>query len=120
MCSSPPLSLQERRQRNKAASAKYRQKKNQQHGDMRNIISHLTEDNALLSRKVDELRRENEMMRATCDQLRGRIVASKMLKRMMKTEGGDTSRTKRRRMSGHGTQDHSSHDGQSEENDDDL
>jgi hypothetical protein len=120
ICSSPPLSLQERRQRNKAASAKYRQKKNQQHGEMRTIISHLTEENALLNRKVEELRRDNEMMRSTCDQLRGRIVASKMLKRMMKTDGTDTSRTKRRRMSGHGAQDHSSHDGQSEENDDDL
>jgi hypothetical protein len=119
-CSSPPLSLQERRQRNKAASAKYRQKKNQQHGEMREIISHLTEENALLNRKVDELRRENEMMRATCDQLRGRIVASKMLKRMMKAEGSDTSRTKRRRTNVHNSQDHSSNDGNSDEHDDDL
>lgn len=108
ICSSPHLSLQERRQRNKAASAKYRQKKNQQHGEMRDIIGHLTEENALLNRQVDELRRENEVMRTTCDQLRGRIVASKMLKRMMKAESNEPPRTKRRRMNGPTADDNSS------------
>jgi hypothetical protein len=95
-----PISLHERRQRNKAASAKYRQKKNQQHGEMRSIIGHLTEENALLTRQVEELKRENQMVRATCDQLRGKIVASKMLKRMMKAENEEPTRTKRRRSNG--------------------
>lgn len=77
---------------------------------MREIIGHLTEENALLNRQVDELRRENEMMRATCDQLRGRIVASKMLKRMMKAESNEPPRTKRRRINGVHQGDNSSAD----------
>ncbi|KAI9497832.1 hypothetical protein BDB00DRAFT_752706, partial [Zychaea mexicana] len=92
LTSSPPfsqqspeatLSLQERRQRNKAASAKYRAKKNQQHGQMRSTIGSLTRDNELLQRQLEHVRQENNQLKATCDQLRGKMMAEKMLKRMM-------------------------------------
>ncbi|KAI7870264.1 hypothetical protein BDF14DRAFT_1776530 [Spinellus fusiger] len=75
-----PLTLEERRQRNKAASAKYRQKKNQQQNDMRQMISRISEQNAMLGRQLQELRLENERLRATTDRLRGNMVAKKMLK----------------------------------------
>ncbi|KAI8376179.1 uncharacterized protein BYT42DRAFT_499030 [Radiomyces spectabilis] len=76
----PPLTLQERRQRNKTASAKYRQKKNQQQHEMRQMIGQLSEQNAVLERQLQELRMENEKLKATTDRLRGKIVARKMLK----------------------------------------
>ncbi|KAG0162658.1 hypothetical protein DFQ28_000925 [Apophysomyces sp. BC1034] len=78
-----PLSLQERRQRNKAASAKYRAKKNQQHGEMRTMIGSLTKENELLQRQLDQIRRENSRLKTTCDRLRGKMMAEKMLKRML-------------------------------------
>ncbi|KAI8881033.1 hypothetical protein K501DRAFT_286571 [Backusella circina FSU 941] len=78
---SPPLTLQERRLRNKAASAKYRQKKNQQQNEMRMMISRLSEQNAVLERQLQELRLENDRLKATTDKLRGNIVAKKMLKK---------------------------------------
>jgi hypothetical protein len=77
----PPLTLQERRLRNKAASAKYRQKKNQQQNEMRMMISRLSEQNAVLERQLQELRLENDRLKATTDKLRGNIVAKKMLKK---------------------------------------
>jgi hypothetical protein len=80
---SPPLSLQERRQRNKAASAKYRAKKNHQHGEMRCMISSLTKENDLLLRQLDHVRRENNRLKATCDKLRGKMLAEKMLKKLL-------------------------------------
>ncbi|OAD65897.1 basic-leucine zipper transcription factor [Phycomyces blakesleeanus NRRL 1555(-)] len=76
----PPLTLEERRQRNKAASAKYRQKKNQQQNDMRQMIGRISEQNAVLGRQLQELRLENERLRATADRLRGNMVAKKMLR----------------------------------------
>ncbi|KAI8877460.1 hypothetical protein K501DRAFT_148047, partial [Backusella circina FSU 941] len=76
-------SLQERRQRNKAASAKYRAKKNQQQGEMRTLISSLTKENELLQRQVDHVRRENNRLKTTCDQLRGKMLAEKMLKKLL-------------------------------------
>ncbi|KAL0076190.1 hypothetical protein J3Q64DRAFT_1623648, partial [Phycomyces blakesleeanus] len=72
--------LEERRQRNKAASAKYRQKKNQQQNDMRQMIGRISEQNAVLGRQLQELRLENERLRATADRLRGNMVAKKMLR----------------------------------------
>lgn len=80
---SPPLSLQERRQRNKAASAKYRAKKNHQHGEMRCMITSLTKENDLLLRQLDHVRRENNRLKATCDKLRGKMLAEKMLKKLL-------------------------------------
>lgn len=78
--SPPPLTLQERRARNKAASAKYRQKKNQQQNEMRQMITRLSEQNAVLERQMQELRKENERLRAAADRLRGKMVAKKMLR----------------------------------------
>lgn len=77
----PPLTLQERRLRNKQASAKYRQKKNQQQNDMRVMIGRLSEQNAVLERQLQELRLENERLKSTADKLRGKMVAKKMLKK---------------------------------------
>ncbi|KAL0075860.1 hypothetical protein J3Q64DRAFT_1625649, partial [Phycomyces blakesleeanus] len=76
----PILTLQERRLRNKTASAKYRQKKNQQQNEMRQMIGCLSEQNAVLERQLQELRTENERLKAITDRLRGKIVAKKMLK----------------------------------------
>ncbi|KAI9274430.1 hypothetical protein BDA99DRAFT_497447 [Phascolomyces articulosus] len=78
-----PLSLQERRERNKAASAKYRAKKNQQHGEMKSVITSLTRENELLQRQLEHIRHENNQLKETCDQLRGKLMAQKMIKRMM-------------------------------------
>jgi len=75
------LTLQERRLRNKAASAKYRQKKNQQQNEMRLMIGRLSEQNAVLERQLQEVRHENERLKATTDRLRGKMVAKKMLKK---------------------------------------
>ncbi|ORY96288.1 hypothetical protein BCR43DRAFT_491429 [Syncephalastrum racemosum] len=82
--SAPPLSLQERRQRNKAASAKYRAKKNQQHCEMRRVIASLTRENELLQRQLDHVARENRHLKATCDRLRGKMLAERMLQRLLK------------------------------------
>lgn len=81
--SQPPLTLQERRLRNKAASAKYRQKKNQQQNEMRLMIGKLSEQNAVLERQLEELRMENDRLKATTDRLRGKMVAKKMLKKLI-------------------------------------
>ncbi|KAL9552118.1 hypothetical protein MBANPS3_003925 [Mucor bainieri] len=82
----PPLTLQERRQRNKAASAKYRAKKNQQHGEMRMLISSLTKENDLLQRQLDHVRRDNDKLKVTCDKLRGKMMAEKMLKKLLHSD----------------------------------
>ncbi|KAL9546762.1 hypothetical protein MBANPS3_006508 [Mucor bainieri] len=79
----PPLSIHERRLRNKTASAKYRAKKNQQHGEMRAMISTLTKENELLLRQLDHIQHENSHLKATCDRLRGKIMAQKMLKQYL-------------------------------------
>ncbi|CAO3693640.1 unnamed protein product [Rhizopus microsporus] len=60
------LSLHERRQRNKAASAKYRAKKNQQHGEMRKYA-----------------RQENHKLREACDKLRGKMLAENVLQKLL-------------------------------------
>ncbi|GAN06717.1 hypothetical protein MAM1_0133d06205 [Mucor ambiguus] len=79
----PPLSIHERRLRNKTASAKYRAKKNQQHGEMRAMISTLTKENELLLRQLDHIQHENSHLKTTCDRLRGKIMAQKMLKQYL-------------------------------------
>ncbi|KAG1048371.1 hypothetical protein G6F43_009231 [Rhizopus delemar] len=76
-----PLTLEERRLRNKAASAKYRQKKNQQQNEMKQMISKLSEQHAVLERQLQELRSENERLKVTSDKLRGKMVARKMLRK---------------------------------------
>ncbi|CAO3644761.1 unnamed protein product [Mucor hiemalis] len=84
-----PLSLQQRRQRNKAASAKYRAKKNQQHGEMRSHILSLSKENDLLQRQLDHVRGENNRLKVTCDRLRGKMLAEKMLKNLLDGKSGE-------------------------------
>ncbi|KAI8088066.1 uncharacterized protein B0P05DRAFT_531336 [Gilbertella persicaria] len=79
-------SLHERRQRNKAASAKYRQKKNMQQHEMRTMIQQLSERNAVLERQLREMREENHKLRATTDKLRGKCVAKKMLRQWIERQ----------------------------------
>ncbi|KAI8096852.1 uncharacterized protein BX664DRAFT_253031, partial [Halteromyces radiatus] len=69
------LSLQERRQRNKTASAKYRAKKNQQHHDMRSMIHSLTKENDVLLRQLEQVKMENQQLKSTCDKLRSKMMA---------------------------------------------
>lgn len=80
---SASLTLQERRLRNKTASAKYRAKKNQQHCEMRAMISTLTKENELLIRQLEHMKHENNHLKATCDKLRGKMIAQKMLKQYL-------------------------------------
>ncbi|ORX54911.1 hypothetical protein DM01DRAFT_1276063, partial [Hesseltinella vesiculosa] len=63
------LTLQERRQRNKTASARYRAKKNQQHQDMRSMINSLTKENDVLLRQLEQIMQENQQLKASCDKL---------------------------------------------------
>ncbi|KAI8342979.1 hypothetical protein BC941DRAFT_331437, partial [Chlamydoabsidia padenii] len=63
------LSLQERRQRNKTASAKYRAKKNQQHHEMRSVINSLTKENDVLLRQLEQVKVENKQLKSVCDKL---------------------------------------------------
>ncbi|KAI8972780.1 hypothetical protein BDB01DRAFT_809285 [Pilobolus umbonatus] len=75
--------LQMRRQRNKEASAKYRHKKNLQQYEMREMINEMSERNKLLQRQMQELQEENKKLRSTTDQLRGQIVAKKLLRQWL-------------------------------------
>ncbi|KAI8078101.1 uncharacterized protein B0P05DRAFT_459356, partial [Gilbertella persicaria] len=86
--------LQERRLRNKAASAKYRQKKNQQQNEMRLMIGRLSEQNAVLERQLQELRLENDRLKATTDKLRGKMVAKKMLKKWIGRQAAEINDNK--------------------------
>ncbi|KAL0092176.1 hypothetical protein J3Q64DRAFT_1829667 [Phycomyces blakesleeanus] len=56
---------------------------NQQQNEMRQMIGCLSEQNAVLERQLQELRTENERLKAITDRLRGKIVAKKMLKQWM-------------------------------------
>ncbi|RUS27109.1 hypothetical protein BC938DRAFT_483704 [Jimgerdemannia flammicorona] len=91
----PPLTLAERRHRNKTASAKYRAKKHSQQTEMRSQISALTEQCALLQRQLDDSKRENLALRQACDKLRGKVVAGRMLKRLV-MEGAVGERGRKR------------------------
>ncbi|CAO3689166.1 unnamed protein product [Rhizopus stolonifer] len=84
--SSPPnfnLSQDERRQRNKTASAKYRAKKNKQQCEMRTKISLYTKENNLLQCQLGNARQENDRLKKACDKLRGKVLAEKMLKKLL-------------------------------------
>ncbi|KAI8640230.1 hypothetical protein BD408DRAFT_420145 [Parasitella parasitica] len=83
----PLLSLKERRQRNKVASAKYRGKKKEEYENMQQQVSALLKDNEVLQRQLDQVRRENNKLKSTCDKLRGKMLAKKMLKEMLQRRG---------------------------------
>ncbi|GJJ78765.1 hypothetical protein EMPS_11124 [Entomortierella parvispora] len=78
----PPLSANDRRERNKAASAKYRAKKHYQSGEMKEQIAHLLDKNNVLTRQLDETRTENTQLKNLVEKLKGRLVAEKVLKRL--------------------------------------
>ncbi|KAI9306062.1 hypothetical protein BJ944DRAFT_146800, partial [Cunninghamella echinulata] len=83
------LTLLERRQRNKNASAKYRQKKSRQQMEMKKLIDTLTENEKLLKRQVMDLRLENQQLKSMNDHLRGKIMAKKMLNRYIEKYNRD-------------------------------
>ncbi|KAG0181259.1 hypothetical protein DFQ28_006337 [Apophysomyces sp. BC1034] len=64
-----PLSLDERRLRNKTASAKYRARKNHQYAEMQHIVHHLSQQNSVLQRELDNSRREVAFYKFQYDQL---------------------------------------------------
>lgn len=64
-----PLSLAERRQRNKAASAKYRAKKHAVTSQMSRKIEELTEHNSNLQRQLDNAHKENKELKQRCQAL---------------------------------------------------
>lgn len=76
------MSANDRRERNKAASAKYRAKKHYQSGEMRSQITTLQDHNNVLSRQLDECRAENASLKNLVEKLKGRLVAEKVLKRL--------------------------------------
>ncbi|KAF9375657.1 hypothetical protein CPB97_011323 [Podila verticillata] len=79
---SAPLSANDRRERNKAASAKYRAKKHYQSGEMKQQINELQDQNNVLTRQLAESRSENASLKSMVEKLRGRLVAEKVLKRL--------------------------------------
>ncbi|CAG8512908.1 12747_t:CDS:1 [Ambispora leptoticha] len=86
-----PLTLHERRERNKVASAKYRAKKHKQTQEMstqiaelNSRISALTAENGLLCRQVQELKSENIELKNIVDDLKSQLVEDKILKRLGK------------------------------------
>ncbi|KAG0278012.1 hypothetical protein BGZ96_002578 [Linnemannia gamsii] len=113
---SAPLSTHDRRERNKAASAKYRAKKHHQSGEMRQQITVLQDQNNVVTRQLQESRAENASLKNTIEKLRGRLVAEKVLRRLR-----EVGREKRRGSSNGGSK-VSMHDlasGSDDEDDDD-
>ncbi|KAG2178470.1 hypothetical protein INT44_001622 [Umbelopsis vinacea] len=70
-----PLSLAERRQRNKAASAKYRAKKHAVTAQMSSKIDNLTASNTRLQRELEEAHKENQKLKDRCEDLRRQLGA---------------------------------------------
>ncbi|KAG0172711.1 hypothetical protein DFQ30_009834 [Apophysomyces sp. BC1015] len=64
-----PMTLEERRQRNKIASAKYRAKKQASLRSMATRLSQLTSANVSLQRDLTQTRQENEALRRICKAL---------------------------------------------------
>ncbi|GBC09764.1 hypothetical protein RclHR1_00910014 [Rhizophagus clarus] len=77
-----PLSLQERRERNKIASAKYRAKKHRQNQEMSTTIAELSAENNVLLRQIEEVKTENLELKETIDKLKSKLVEGKILKRL--------------------------------------
>ncbi|RIB14694.1 hypothetical protein C2G38_2095143 [Gigaspora rosea] len=77
-----PLSLSERRERNKVASAKYRAKKHKQNQEMSSQINELIAENNVLTRQLEEIRAENNELKDLVDKLKSKLVEGKILKRL--------------------------------------
>lgn len=50
---------------------------------MRAMISSLTKENELLIRQLNHIQHENNHLKSTCDKLRGKLMAQKMLKQYL-------------------------------------
>lgn len=87
--SQEPMSLDERRKRNKAASAKYRAKKQIQISQMSNEISMLTEENIDLQRRFQQVCDDNERLRAKLMALQSQSVQTPSDKRMKRSRDSD-------------------------------
>ncbi|RCI05942.1 hypothetical protein CU098_011703 [Rhizopus stolonifer] len=74
-------SLSDRRERNKAASAKYRTKKNMEYHGMKNTIQEITARNELLKAQLEELHKENEELRLISDKMKGFLMADQWLQK---------------------------------------
>ncbi|CEG79027.1 hypothetical protein RMATCC62417_13548 [Rhizopus microsporus] len=81
---STDFTLDERKERNKAASARYRVKKNAQYHEMKHTIQEITTRNKILETQIKELKEENKRLRSTTDKLRSQLVANKMLNKWIK------------------------------------
>ncbi|CAI2162039.1 5618_t:CDS:1 [Funneliformis geosporum] len=77
-----PLSLQERRERNKIASAKYRAKKHKQNQEMSSTIAELSAENNVLLRQLEEAKSENLELKEYVDKLKSKLMEGKLLKRL--------------------------------------
>ncbi|GAB5589892.1 hypothetical protein Unana1_04792 [Umbelopsis nana] len=71
-----PLSLAERRQRNKAASAKYRAKKHAATAQMSQQINELFEENARLQQQLDDAQKETQRLEDRCEELQRHLSRS--------------------------------------------
>ncbi|KAF9178627.1 hypothetical protein BGZ51_007611 [Haplosporangium sp. Z 767] len=91
------LSANDRRERNKAASAKYRAKKHSQSGEMRQQITVLHDQNNVLTRQLEESRAENASLKSLVEKLKGRLVAEKVLKRLREVGREKKQKNKKRR-----------------------
>ncbi|KAI8980844.1 hypothetical protein BDB01DRAFT_708200, partial [Pilobolus umbonatus] len=60
------MPLEERRYRNKIASAKYRAKKQQNMKSMTSRISQLLSNNEMLQQELTKVNKENEQLRSLC------------------------------------------------------
>jgi predicted RNase H-like nuclease (RuvC/YqgF family) len=83
------MSLDERRKRNKAASAKYRAKKQIQISQMSNEISLLTEENMDLQRRFQQVCDDNERLRAKLMVLQSQSDQTPNDKRMKRSRDSD-------------------------------
>ncbi|KAJ2955979.1 hypothetical protein NQZ79_g8112 [Umbelopsis isabellina] len=93
-----PLSLSERRQRNKAASAKYRAKKHAVTVHMSTQIEELAKSNATLKSKLEDAQKDNEQLRKRCAELEVQLTGSL---HSAHHEGGESSNdSKRSKISG--------------------
>ncbi|CAO3660734.1 unnamed protein product [Umbelopsis ramanniana] len=87
--SQEPMSLDERRKRNKAASAKYRAKKHIQISQMSNEISLLTEENIDLQKRFQQVCDDNERLRAKLMVLQSQFDQAPNDKRMKRSRDSD-------------------------------
>lgn len=109
------LSVAERRERNKVASAKYRAKKHKQTQEMgsqiqtlNSKITGLVAENGLLERQLLELKDENAQLKGTIEELKMQLVEDNILKRLGKrgVKGAMKVNSNRRERTRHGSSGH--------------